>query len=77
MNSIKQKWLDTLGSFPKCSDYGKTTLISTFSYEEFDAELYHQINGDGKYQRTLMVLPKNISAKTPAIAVPFYFPTLC
>lgn len=74
MNSTKQKWLDTLGSFTKCSDYGKTTLISTFSYEEFDAELYHQINGDGKYQRTLMVLPKNISAKTPAIAVPFYFP---
>ena len=74
MNSTKQKWLNALGTCPKCPDYGKTTFISTFSYEEFDAELYHQINGDGKYQRSLMVLPKNISAKTPAIAVPFYFP---
>lgn len=74
MNYIKQRWLDALGTFPKCSDYGKTTLISTFPYEEFDIELYHQINGDGKFQRVLMVLPKNISHKTPAIAVPFYFP---
>ena len=46
MNYIKQRWLDALGTFPKCSDYGKTTLISTFPYEEFDIELEEESLGD-------------------------------
>ena len=74
MNTIKQKWLDALGDCPKCPDYGKARLISTYSYEDFDAELYHQINGDGKFQRVLMLIPKGASVKTAAVAVPFYFP---
>lgn len=74
MNSVKQKWLDALGKIPQNLGYGKVTLIRAFSYEDFDAEVYSQENGNGTHQRVIMLFPKNIQTPAPAIAVPFYFP---
>lgn len=74
MNSTKQKWLDMLGVPPKSENYGRLELIRTFSHEEFDAELYRQENGEGKFQRVMMLFPKNLTSTAPAAAVPFYFP---
>ena len=73
MDSLKKKWLDALGAPDDETKYGKATLVSTFSHEEFDAELYHQENGEGRYQRVLMLFPKNLTKPAPAVAVPFYF----
>ncbi len=74
MNSTKQKWLDMLGVPPKSKNYGKLELIKTISHKEFNAEIYRQENGEGKYQRVMVVLPKELKAPAPAAAVPFYFP---
>lgn len=74
MSSIKQKWIDALGKPSDEAPRGKTTLLRTFSHEEFDAELYIQENGFGKHQRVMMVFPKELKEKVPAVAVPYYFP---
>ena len=74
MNTLKQKWLDALGAPSASETYGKITLISSFSREDYDAEWYRQENGADKYQRVLMLIPKNFSGKLPAVAVPFYYP---
>ena len=74
MENIKQKWLEALGTPKKGASYGKAELISSFSHEEFDAEIYMQENSVGKHQRVLMIFPKEIKEPLPAVAVPFYFP---
>ena len=74
MDNAKKKWLDALGN-PSCNrSSGNTKLIDKFSHKEFDAELYIQETNCGKNQRVMIVLPKNLKEKAPAIAVPFYFP---
>ena len=74
MNHTKQKWLDAMGRVSPSTNYGKTTLIDSFSYEDFYGELYIQENGDGKHQRVMMLFPKKMQAHSPSVAVPFYFP---
>ena len=74
MNTSKQKWLDMLGAPPRDKTYGATTLVSSFSHKDFDGEWYRQENGDGKYQRVLVLFPKALEGRAPAVAVPFYFP---
>ena len=60
MTSLKQKWIDMLGTPPKSKNYGKSELVSKISHKEFDAEIYQQENGEGKYQRVMLVLPKTL-----------------
>lgn len=71
--SLKQKWTDVLGT-PSDLAGGKAVLVSTFSHEEFDAEWYRQENGTGRSQRVLVLIPKALVGKAPAVAVPFYYP---
>lgn len=77
MNELKdltQKWLDRIGS-PDHYDYERNLrLIRKFETAEFDGELYEQANGPGTVQRTLLMLPKTINGKLPAVVVPFYYP---
>lgn len=74
MDALKRKWLDALGAPSYNKIYGRAELIRTFSTEDFDAEWYIQENGEGKTQRVLMLFPKNLVGRAPAVAVPFYFP---
>ncbi len=74
METLKRKWLDALGKPSYTKPYGKATLVSSFSTEEYDAEWYIQENGEGKTQRVLMLFPKNLVGRAPAVAVPSYFP---
>lgn len=60
---------------PSNYDYERNLqLIRTFKTNEFDGELYEQTNGPGTVQKTLIMLPKTINGKTPAVVVPFYYP---
>ena len=74
MYSLKQKWLEALGTPSYNKTYGKAALVSFFSTEEFNAEWYRQETGEGKYQRVLMLFPKKLVGKVAAVAIPFYFP---
>lgn len=74
MNALKRKWLNMLGAPSWNRDFCEAMPIATFTHEEFNAEWYRQENGDGKYQRVLVLLPKKLEAPAPAVAVPFYFP---
>lgn len=74
MNTLKEKWLNYLGYPAYQKSYGSATLISTFSHEDFDGEWYNQQNSEGKFQRVLMIFPKNLKGKAPAVVVPFYNP---
>lgn len=74
MDQIKQKWLDAMGSISYDTDYGKSTLIDRFSYDDFFGELYLQKNGSGTNQRVMILFPKAAKGASPAVAVPFYFP---
>lgn len=77
MNELKdltQKWLDRIGR-PDHYDYERRLeLIRKIETAEFDGELYEQANGPGTVQRTLLMLPKTINGKLPAVVVPFYYP---
>lgn len=69
-----QKWLDMIGK-PQNYEYPHhLQLIRTFETSEFVGELYEQANGPGTVQRTLLLLPKTINDKLPAVVVPFYYP---
>lgn len=74
MNTAKQEWIDALGRPSYDTPSGKSALIRSFSHEELDAELYIQENGRDKHQRVMMVFPKKLQGKAPAVAIPFYFP---
>lgn len=74
MADLKQKWLDAIGYPSDTGRYGSAELVSTFACEEFDGEWYRQENGAGRYQRVLLLLPKHLVGKVPAVVVPFYFP---
>lgn len=71
---MRKKWLRALGEPSFSQPCGEAVLIDRFLHTEFDAELYRQQNGEGKYQRVMLVFPKELKAPAPAVAVPFYFP---
>lgn len=48
--------------------------VKVYDYPEFSCEAYTQVNGPGTVQRVMMLVPKNVQGKRPAVAVPFYFP---
>lgn len=71
--SLKQKWTDVLGTPSDLAD-SKAALYATFAHEEFDAEWYRQENGRERSQRVLVLIPKGLVGKAPAVVVPFYYP---
>lgn len=74
LHDLTQKWLDKIGK-PDHYEYEPSLrLIRKFETAEFDGELYEQANGPGTVQRTLLMLPKNITGPLPAVVVPFYYP---
>lgn len=52
----------------------EVSLVKTYSFENFDAELIVQANGPGTRQRVLKVFPKEYDGKLPAVVVPYYYP---
>ncbi|WP_338015867.1 alpha/beta hydrolase family protein [Paenibacillus mesophilus] len=77
MNEYKdftQRWLDLIGKPVNYDFKHNLQLIRKFETAEFDGELYEQANGPGTVQRTLLMLPKTINEKLPAVVVPFYYP---
>ena len=74
MNALKKKWLDAIGAPETPTPRGEARLVSTFSLDGLVGEWYTQSTGDGRYQRVLMLLPKALAGKAPAVVVPFYFP---
>lgn len=49
-------------------------LVRKFDWPESDGELYLQKNGPDTYQRVLLVFPKKMKGKVPALLVPYYTP---
>lgn len=49
-------------------------LVRSFETIDFYGELFEQANGPGTVQKTLLMLPKTINEKLPAVVVPFYYP---
>jgi predicted esterase len=74
MDDLMRKWLAMLGQPNDYLYQSSFELTKRLAHAEFDGELYRQANGPGTFQRTLLVLPKNLSGRVPAVAVPFYFP---
>ncbi|RKN75846.1 alpha/beta hydrolase family protein [Paenibacillus ginsengarvi] len=75
-NSLIQNWLDKIGN-PYPYEYEhELRLVRKFETDEFAGELYEQANGPGTTQRTLLMLPKTMGGKRPAVVVPFYSPDL-
>ena len=78
MKTLAQ-WQKMLGTPAEGAFPHTCRLLKTFCCEEFDAELYLQANGirpDGQitYQRLMLAIPKKLTGKRPAVAVPFYYP---
>lgn len=75
----QEQWLQALGK-PNSDQYEKSfKLIARYDHPDFDGELYLQStgirpNGEVTFQRVLMMFPKNLTGKLPAVAVPFYYP---
>lgn len=74
LNDLNQKWLAAIGRPDKYDFKHDMRLIRKFKTPEFDGELYEQANGPGTVQKTLLMLPKTICGKLPAVVVPFYYP---
>ena len=75
----QEQWLQAIGK-PNTDQYEKSLkLVKRYDCPDFDGELYMQAtgirpNGELTFQRLLMVFPKNLTGKLPAVAVPFYYP---
>ena len=67
-------WHSLIGSPVDYSFTHSLILQKKYDFGDFIAELFLQANGPGTFQRVVMAFPKNISGKTPAVAVPFYYP---
>jgi hypothetical protein len=74
MNSIKEKWLEALGTPAYEIPEESATFIKKYEYEEFDLEVYVQKNDPKSLQRVMIAFPKNLISACAAVAVPFYFP---
>ena len=74
MSGLRERWSAVLGA-PSCEKKGgAVTKESGFSHEDFDAEWYRQECSGGRTQRVLVLIPKGLTVKAPAVVVPFYFP---
>lgn len=74
MDRIKQKWIEELGMPMTRLTASNAWLIAQHEHTEFYSEVYRQENGDGTTQRVMLVFPRDMNEKAPAVAVPFYFP---
>lgn len=76
INERTQKWFNMIGH-PTNYDYKHhLQLIRKFKTYEFTGEVYEQANGPNTVQKTLLMLPKTVNKKLPAVIVPFYYPDL-
>ncbi|MEF3307072.1 alpha/beta hydrolase family protein [Paenibacillus sp. GYB003] len=73
-NDFTRKWLDLIGKPDRYEYKRHLRLIRKFETPDFDGELYEQANGPGTVQQTLLMLPKTVNEKLPAVVVPFYYP---
>ncbi len=73
-DNVKKKWLEAMGTPSGGQSGGEAKLVKRFSHDEFDGEVYIQENGMEKHQRVMMLFPKSMTDKAPAVVVPFYFP---
>ena len=74
MNSVKEQWLNEIGTPTQTCTEAPLTLLAKFDEPDFDGEMYSQPNGIGTEQRLLFLFPKNLTRPAPAVLVPFYFP---
>ena len=74
MYSVKNKWLDALGTPSYEIPKEPLKFVKRYEYEDFDLEVYLQRNDPKTTQRVMMAFPKNITSLCPAVAVPFYYP---
>lgn len=70
----KKTWLELIGSPENYGFVHSCKLLKTYEYNDMFVELYEQNNGPGTTQRVMKAVPRNISGKLPAVAVPFYYP---
>ncbi len=49
-------------------------LQAVYDKEDLIVEEYSQVDGQGRIQRIMLAIPKNLNCIAPAVIVPFYFP---
>ena len=49
-------------------------LVWSRDKKDYTLEMYHQANGEGRYQRVLLAIPKGAKEKLPCVVIPYYFP---
>ena len=74
MNAIREKWLKLLGRPEEYEFNCNLRLLKTYDFDSYYVELYEQAHGPGTVPRLMMAFPKNATAPSPCVAVPFYFP---
>lgn len=72
--SVSEKWKECLQRPAAYTCKPSWSLVKTYSFDICNVELYLQANGPGTFQRVLMVFPKNMRGRLPAVVVPYYFP---
>lgn len=71
----KKEWREFFGTFSDTYTYQKEcTLYKKFSTDTYDGELYRHANAPGKFQQTMLLLPKKGKAPYPTVIMPFYVP---
>ena len=71
----KADWEEFFGSFADNYSYEKKcTLYKKFTTDTYDGELYRHANAPGKFQQTMLLLPKKGKAPYPTVIMPFYVP---
>ena len=72
--ALSTEWTEALSVPAGYAFERRATLVRKWTFPDFTVEFYRQANGPGTEQRVFLVLPKDHSAKCPAVAVPFYYP---
>jgi hypothetical protein len=72
--NLKKKWLDAIGEPTRYAFEPTLILKEKFSTDDFDGEIYSQTNAPERFQKMLLMLPKEVSFPCASVAVPFYYP---
>ena len=71
----RAEWRKWLGHRAPGSEFvPETRLLRTFDAPEFAGELYAIRTEPDVFERTLVMLPRERPAKSPAVLMPFYYP---
>lgn len=74
MKNSLSSWQKIIGEPTLSKALENAKLVEVYDRNDVTVELYSQVDQQGRNQRIMMAIPKNLDKPAPAVVIPFYFP---